>query len=155
MRNYFPYISAPHRRWGRRARLLMLLFLVIALFYLWNSPKMDKFSGREDFKKNTQKKEGIKDRVGEQITYDVLLGKVKLGTAKYHHLKKMIFNNKLVHQIMFQTKVMRFKDQEMIYTVISRRELSKLKSIIHSIDNNAFVTIADVHETLGTGFKDF
>ncbi|MCK4957452.1 MAG: YitT family protein [Candidatus Cloacimonetes bacterium] len=47
------------------------------------------------------------------------------------------------------------KDQEMVYTVISRRELSKLKSIIHSIDNNAFVTIADVHETLGTGFKDF
>ena len=40
-------------------------------------------------------------------------------------------------------------DKKVLYSVITRLEISKLKSIINSIDPKAFVTIHDVHEVMG------
>lgn len=40
-----------------------------------------------------------------------------------------------------------------LYCVVTRLELSKLKSIIDEIDEEAFVTIQDVHEVLGGRFN--
>lgn len=39
--------------------------------------------------------------------------------------------------------------KKVLYSVITRLEISKLKTIIDSIDPNAFVTIHDVHEVMG------
>lgn len=47
------------------------------------------------------------------------------------------------------------EEREIIYTVIGRRELSRLKQGIKQIDNEAFVTINDVYEALGKGFRRF
>jgi len=48
-----------------------------------------------------------------------------------------------------------FKESErtMIFTVVNRREFELLKSYIHQIDPNAFVTVMDTHEIFGEGFK--
>lgn len=43
--------------------------------------------------------------------------------------------------------------RSVLYVVITRLEISKLKSIIEEIDENAFVTISDVHEVMGRSFK--
>lgn len=43
--------------------------------------------------------------------------------------------------------------RSVLYAVITRLEISKLKSIIEDIDENAFVTISDVHEVMGGAFK--
>lgn len=40
-----------------------------------------------------------------------------------------------------------------LYSVVTRLEISKLKSIIDEIDENAFVTISDVHEVVGGQLK--
>lgn len=40
-----------------------------------------------------------------------------------------------------------------LYSLISRLEIAKLKAIIDEIDENAFVTISDVHEVMGGKFK--
>lgn len=40
-----------------------------------------------------------------------------------------------------------------LYCVITRLEMAKLKSIIDEIDDSAFVTINDVHEVMGGRFK--
>jgi len=40
-----------------------------------------------------------------------------------------------------------------LYAVITRIEISKLKAIIEDIDEQAFVTISNVHEVMGGGFK--
>jgi uncharacterized membrane-anchored protein YitT (DUF2179 family) len=40
-----------------------------------------------------------------------------------------------------------------LYTLISRLEVAKLKAIIDELDENAFVTISDVHEVMGGKFK--
>jgi uncharacterized membrane-anchored protein YitT (DUF2179 family) len=40
-----------------------------------------------------------------------------------------------------------------LYTLISRLEVAKLKAIIDELDESAFVTISDVHEVMGGKFK--
>jgi len=44
-------------------------------------------------------------------------------------------------------------DREIIYTVVALRELGKLTNAIKQIDPNAFVTVNNVHEVLGEGFR--
>ena len=44
--------------------------------------------------------------------------------------------------------------RDVIFCVVSRRELDDLKSIVHVLDPDAFLVISDVHEALGEGFKE-
>lgn len=45
------------------------------------------------------------------------------------------------------------EDKNVLYVVVTRLELAKLRSIINEIDNNAFVSIGNVHEVLGGRFR--
>ena len=45
------------------------------------------------------------------------------------------------------------KDMNIGYCVVSRTEISKLKSLIYGIDPNAFLTITEVHDIMGEGFS--
>jgi uncharacterized membrane-anchored protein YitT (DUF2179 family) len=44
--------------------------------------------------------------------------------------------------------------KEVIVTVVSRREFIRLKDYVSMLDKTAFVTVANIHEVLGEGFKD-
>ena len=44
-------------------------------------------------------------------------------------------------------------ERDIIVTVVSLRELGKLTSLIKEIDPDAFVTVHNVHEVLGEGFR--
>ncbi|MDX8364210.1 YitT family protein [Cytobacillus sp. Hm23] len=44
-------------------------------------------------------------------------------------------------------------EKEVIYVVVTRIEVTKLKSIVHEIDANAFLTIMSTQETRGAKFK--
>ncbi|PRR78006.1 hypothetical protein CLLI_21010 [Clostridium liquoris] len=44
------------------------------------------------------------------------------------------------------------EDKEVIRTILGRKEFIKLKKYIKSIDENAFITVNQVHETFGEGF---
>ncbi len=46
-------------------------------------------------------------------------------------------------------------DRDVIFTVVSRRELDPLKTLVRTVDPRAFVIITDVHEVLGEGFGKF
>jgi len=46
-------------------------------------------------------------------------------------------------------------DKKVIFTVVNRRELTHLMEIVHSIDDQAFMTVTDASEILGKGFKSF
>lgn len=46
------------------------------------------------------------------------------------------------------------EEREMVFTVVSRREIDSLKALVHAVDPSAFVVIADVREVLGEGFKE-
>lgn len=45
------------------------------------------------------------------------------------------------------------KDTALLYTVLGRSEFIKLKRYISSVDKNAFITVGEVHEVMGEGFK--
>lgn len=44
------------------------------------------------------------------------------------------------------------EDKDVLYCVVGRREIVRLKSIIHAVDPHAFVSIIDVHDVAGEGF---
>lgn len=43
---------------------------------------------------------------------------------------------------------------DILYAVLSRSQFIKLKKFIKEIDSQAFITVGEVHEVLGEGFKD-
>lgn len=46
------------------------------------------------------------------------------------------------------------QENDVLYAVISRNQFIKLKKFIKEIDPQAFITVGEVHEVLGEGFKD-
>lgn len=47
------------------------------------------------------------------------------------------------------------QQRDMIFVVVSRNEVSMIRSMIHEIDPASFVVIVDAYETFGDGFKSF
>ena len=47
------------------------------------------------------------------------------------------------------------KDKKMLYCVVPRIELTKLKDIVNSIDPEAFIAIENVHEVDGKRVKKY
>jgi len=45
------------------------------------------------------------------------------------------------------------KDREVLYIVLTRREISYLKYVVKQVDPDAFIVISDVYEVLGKGFR--
>jgi len=45
------------------------------------------------------------------------------------------------------------KEKQVVYCVIARHEIRRLKTIIHRLDPLAFIVVSDVHDVLGEGFK--
>ncbi|WP_274651622.1 YitT family protein [Paenibacillus humicola] len=46
------------------------------------------------------------------------------------------------------------KKMQVVYCVVARHEIRRLKTIVRSIDPHAFIVISDVHDVLGEGFKE-
>lgn len=46
-------------------------------------------------------------------------------------------------------------EKEMVFLVVSRKEIAAVKSKLRAIDERAFVVVVDAHETYGDGFKKF
>lgn len=44
-------------------------------------------------------------------------------------------------------------EKEVLYCVIGRSEISRLKKIVRSVDSKAFIVVNDVHDVLGEGFE--
>lgn len=44
------------------------------------------------------------------------------------------------------------KDLKILYCIVARNEMIKMKELIHTIDPKAFITITEAHEILGEGF---
>lgn len=44
--------------------------------------------------------------------------------------------------------------RSVLYTVVQRGELTRIKQIAYGADPKAFMVVADVHEVLGEGFRD-
>ncbi|HAA63915.1 MAG TPA: hypothetical protein DCE04_01440, partial [Thermoanaerobacter sp.] len=46
------------------------------------------------------------------------------------------------------------KDKNVLLCVVTRREVTTLRSLVKRIDPNAFMILSTAHEVLGEGFKN-
>lgn len=106
---------------------VLVIFLLIAFGYcLTLKPSLSKM--RADtyalIRKIIQKEQPLLkppetqsiERIGEKIVYDIKLGKLNLGKAKYSHLSRVELDGKAASHMTFETKVVRFTDLEKIYS---------------------------------------
>lgn len=45
-------------------------------------------------------------------------------------------------------------NKEMVYCVVGRQEVRKLKLIVHAVDANAFIVVSDARDVIGEGFRE-
>lgn len=111
----------------KRVRLLALLLITLFIFVFMTTPQLQqRLTGRylflekeggvkEEKEGRVKEEEKVFDRVGEEITYDVFLGRVRLGKSQYRHLRRMKKEDQDVNQIIFETDIIKFHDLETIY----------------------------------------
>lgn len=93
------------------------------------------------------------DVVLQGLSYDKTLFII---SEKHEEIKNKILKDLDRGGTYIQAKGMyKGDDKQMIFTVVSRREVSMLQDFIHEIDPNAFMTVLDAHEIYGHGFKAF
>lgn len=73
---------------------------------------------------------------------------------KYEEIGEAIINDLSRGATAIKTRgIYRNIDREMIYTVVTLKELGTLVDLVKSIDPGAFIIINNVHEVLGEGFR--
>jgi uncharacterized membrane-anchored protein YitT (DUF2179 family) len=92
------------------------------------------------------------DFVGQGLTGDTKAALIvtdeyeEVGEAIQHRLGRMITN-------LYGKGGFAEKEKEVIFVVLTRLEIAKLKSIVHETDPKAFITIVDAQEAHGGKFK--
>ncbi len=93
----------------------------------------------------------VVDVILEGMSYDKVLFII---SDKSHEIRDKIVNDLNRGGTFLQGEGMYKKDEKsIIFTVVSRREMSMLREYINHIDPNAFVTAINSNEILGNGFK--
>lgn len=96
-------------------------------YFLTRKPSLDKIKSRareivqaithkEQSPSGSEEKAGRPERIGEKIVYDVKLGKVSLGKARYNHLPNVELDGRQMSHMTFETRLVRFTDLESIYS---------------------------------------
>jgi len=97
-----------------------------------------------------------RERTGEEITYEVKLGNMSLGEAKFRYSGKVNLEGKTLNLMVLETKVFNFSDTENIYTDLKdflpvriERDITsflKKERIIEDYDQkNYLVTITKIN----------
>ena len=95
---------------------ILLAFLFLTLnFLLLIKAKIDKSVGNP-FNLNTKAETFQSNHIGEKIIYDVKLGKLYLGEARFANLANAQVNGKVLNVMVLETKLAQFRDTEKIYS---------------------------------------
>ena len=93
------------------------------------------------------------DVVMQGISYDKTLFII---SDKHEAIRDKIINDLQRGGTFIQAKGMyNGSEKQMIFTVVSRREMAILQNFIHNEDPQAFMTVIDANEIIGNGFKSF
>lgn len=88
------------------------------------------------------------------LTFGTAQTQVKIISPEYKRINEAIIQKLDRGSTLFHvTTGYLEKEQKMVLTVISNRELAALKEIVADIDPNAFIAISQIYETRGRGFS--
>lgn len=83
-----------------------------------------------------------------------LCKEVTIISTKYEEIKKYIIEDLERGSTIYKAKGgFSEKNKNVIVVVISRRDFIKLKKYIYSVDKEAFITVSNIYEVFGDGFK--
>ena len=104
----------------RRSLILLLALVLVLVFNLESIEKGFKrkliLTKGQESAIGTVQKPKFPDRVGEKIIYDVMLGNIRMGKAIFHYQSKSKLSLQPANLFTFETRLMRFKDNEKIYS---------------------------------------
>ncbi len=104
----------------RKSLILLLLLVLVLVFSLEIIEKVSKrkliLAKVPEPAIVTVQKPRFPERVGEKIIYNVMLGNIRIGKAIFHYQAKSDLNLKPANLFTFETRLMRFKDNEKIYS---------------------------------------
>lgn len=95
-----------------RTIILFIIFAIVAVFTVSTDRRLVKIITS----KLASDVPEITGAIGEEMVYDVMLGKIKIGTSKYSRVQNAVLNGKTLNVMVFETKVARFFDTEKIFT---------------------------------------
>jgi len=102
---------------------ILFLFIALALFLHFLILAKVKINELQEHasqslavKEKVEKKEIEVKGIGEKMAYDIKLGGITLGRAKFEHIKSVKLDGKLLSVMVFETSLPRFKDTEIIYS---------------------------------------
>ncbi|TRZ96509.1 hypothetical protein D4R78_00760 [bacterium] len=96
--------------------LLALFFATVAIFALISLERGSLSSYYPSLRDPSPEETILPRSVGEKITYDVMLGKVRLGQAYFSNLPNVEVDGRKLNLITFETRLARFADREEIYS---------------------------------------
>lgn len=95
---------------------ILLAFLLLSLNFLLSiKVKIDKSAGNP-LNLNTKTESFQSNHIGEKIIYDVKLGKLYLGGARFANIANAQVNGKILNVMVVETQLIRFRDTEKIYS---------------------------------------
>jgi len=128
-----------------RVSLLLLILVFVVIFTIRADKKVNKLTALPEA--ITEEPEE-KFAVGEEIIYDVKLGKLHLGTSKFIRIENSNQQEKNLYVMLFETKLATFFDREKIFTdpqtflpIIIEREIKNLflkERILETYDQKNF-----------------
>ncbi|MFA5089399.1 MAG: DUF3108 domain-containing protein [Candidatus Omnitrophota bacterium] len=96
--------------------LIVLIPLLVLLVFL--KVNLDKFVESSKVKASsvTAAMPAGSHNIGEEITYDIKIGSINLGTSKFTHLNQVTRNGRVLNVMTVNTNMARFRDTELIYS---------------------------------------
>jgi hypothetical protein len=96
--------------------IFLIIFICLGLIILDRVIQKQLELVRLGLAREAKKEQGLPERIGERIVYEVRLGAFKAGRAEFNHLPPVELNGKKTSLITFYTKLTGFNDLEKIYT---------------------------------------
>lgn len=93
--------------------IILLFILIIALNYLM-ALRIKIAGGANPL--NAKAQNSSYNHIGEKITYEVKLGKIRLGQAHFANVMDIEINGRMLNLMTFQTRLAQFRDTEKIYS---------------------------------------
>jgi hypothetical protein len=103
-------------------RKILLLFLIILLSLILALDKLSRTIQKQSsiikppLPVLITKEPEFPELIGEKIVYDVKLGEINLGEARFNRLANVQLERRMVNLVIFETRLMRFRDVEKIYS---------------------------------------
>lgn len=112
-------------------KIIYIIFLILlfagSIYFFTHNPSLDKIKSgardlvgtithKEQYPSGSKEEARKPERIGEKIVYDVKLGKVSLGKARYNHLPNVELDGRQMSHMTFETRLVRFTDLERIYS---------------------------------------